>query len=187
MESLLNFFTESFDLPILDWITENLHCSFLDFLMPRLTALGNGGIFWIALAVILLCIPKCRKAGLAMGIALLVGLLVCNITLKPLIGRIRPYTYVLEHTGRNIPLLISTPKDYAFPSGHTAASFEAAVALLLNHKKLGVPAMVLAWLIAFSRLYLYVHYPTDVIFSILLGTALAYLGNFLARKCLQNK
>ena len=184
---LLNHLAESFDLPILDWISQNLQCAFLDGAMPWITVLGNGGIFWIAAALILLCIPKYRKAGLSMGIALLMGFLLCNLTLKPWIGRIRPYAYVWEQYGRNIPLLIFPPRDPSFPSGHTVASFEAAFALLSNHKKLGVPAVILACLISFSRLYLYVHYPTDVLFSILLGIILAYLGNFLASKCLRTK
>jgi len=123
-----------------------------------------------------------------MGAALLMGLLICNITLKPLVARIRPYDYVLEHYGRNISLLVSTPHDFSFPSGHTLASFEGATALLIHNKKLGIPAMVLACLIAFSRLYLYVHYPTDVIFSVFLGIGLAYLGTWIVKKgfCIWN-
>ena len=182
MEALLTYLAEHFDLPILDWIAENLWCPLLDAIMPWITLLGDAGIFWIAAAVVLLCIPKYRKAGLSMGIALLMGLVLCNLTLKPLVARIRPYDFVLEHYGRNITLLVSTPHDFSFPSGHTIASFEGAIALLLHNKKLGIPATVLACLIAFSRMYLYVHYPTDVIFSVILGTALAFLGSWLVKK-----
>ena len=110
------------------------------------------------------------------------GVLICNVTLKPLIGRPRPYDYQLEHFGVTIKLLIDAQHDYSFPSGHTIASFEAAVALLLNDKRMGIPAMVIAVLVTFSRLYLYVHYPTDVIFSIIVGTAFAFIGNVLAGK-----
>ena len=179
---MLSFFAENFDLPILDWIAQHLWCPFLDAVMPVVTKLGNGGIFWIAVSVVLMLIPKYRKAGFSMGAALLMGLLLCNLTLKPLVARIRPYDYQLEHFGKVIPLLISTPPDFSFPSGHTIASFEAATALLLHNKKLGIPAMVLAALVAFSRLYLYVHYPTDVIASILLGVGLAFLGTWLVKK-----
>ena len=179
---MLSFFAENFDLPILDWIAQHLWCPFLDAVMPVVTKLGNGGIFWIAVSVVLMLIPKYRKAGFSMGAALLMGLLLCNLTLKPLVARIRPYDYQLEHFGKVIPLLISTPHDFSFPSGHTIASFEAATALLLHNKKLGIPAMVLAALVAFSRLYLYVHYPTDVIASILLGVGLAFLGTWLVKK-----
>ena len=179
---MLSFFAENFDLPILDWIAQHLWCPFLDAVMPVVTKLGNGGIFWIAVSVVLMLIPKYRKAGFSMGAALLMGLLLCNLTLKPLVARIRPYDYQLEHFNKVIPLLISAPHDFSFPSGHTIASFEAATALLLHNKKLGIPAMVLAALVAFSRLYLYVHYPTDVIASILLGVGLAFLGTWLVKK-----
>lgn len=173
---------ESFDLPILEWIADNLHCAFLDKLMPLITLLGDAGIFWILCSLALILIPKYRKTGLAMGVSLLIGLLVCNVTLKPLVGRIRPYDYQLEHFGKEILLLVEGLHDYSFPSGHTIASFEAATALLINNKKLGTPAMILAVLIAFSRLYLYVHYPTDVLASVVLGIGIAFLGNFLVKK-----
>ena len=170
--------TETFDLPILDWIAEHLHCDFLDFLMPAITHLGDAGILWISLAAMLLCLPKYRKAGLTMAAALVLGLLICNVTLKPLVARIRPFDY----GGKEIVLLIPKPQDFSFPSGHTNASFAAATALLLHHRKEGICAMILAALIAFSRLYLYVHYPTDVLSSILLGAATAFLATFLVNK-----
>ena len=179
---ILSFLAEHFDLPILDWIAAHLWCDVLDVLMPIITLLGDAGIFWIAVSAVLLCLPKYRKAGLGMGIALLMGVVLCNIILKPLIGRIRPYDYQLEHFGKTIELLVATPHDFSFPSGHTIASFEAAVALTVRHKKLGAAALVLAVLIAFSRMYLYVHYPTDVLASVVLGSALAFLGCFLAEK-----
>lgn len=182
MNMLLNFFAESFDLPILDWIAGTFHCAFLDFVMPLITVLGDAGIFWIAVAVVLLFFPKYRKIGLSMGAALIMGLLVCNVTMKPLIARIRPYDYQLAHFGKEISLLIAAPHDFSFPSGHTLASFEAATTLLIGNKKLGIPAMILACLIAFSRLYLYVHYPTDVLFSVGLGIGFAFLGTWLVNK-----
>ena len=150
--------------------------------MTLITVLGDAGIFWIACSVVLLLLPKYRKAGLSMGLALLFGVVVCNMILKPLVGRIRPYDYQLIHFGKTIELLVATPHDFSFPSGHTIASFEAAVAMTVHNKKLGIPALVLAVLIAFSRMYLYVHYPTDVLASVVLGTAFAFLGCFLVRK-----
>ena len=174
--------TQRFDLPILDWIAEHLWCPFLDGVMPFVTHLGDGGILWIALAVILLCLPKYRKTGFAMSAALLMGLLICNLWLKPWIGRLRPFDYQLQCYNRLIPLLIEAPTDYSFPSGHTIASFEAATVLLIRHKKWGIMAMVLAVLIAFSRLYLYVHYPTDVLSSIVLGTAIGIITNYLIKQ-----
>ena len=179
---ILSFFAEHFDLPILDWIAANLWCPLLDTVMPVITLLGDAGIFWIALAALFLFIPKYRKMGLSMGVALMMGLVICNMILKPWVGRIRPYDYQWEVFQKTIPLLIERQHDFAFPFGHTIASFEAAVAILIRNKKLGVPAMILAVLIAFSRLYLYVHYPTDVIASVILGTGLAFLGTYLVDK-----
>ena len=182
IRALLDTLAVSFDLPILDWIAANLWCPLLDVLMPIITVLGDAGIFWIAISVLFMITKKYRKVGLGMAFALIMGLLVCNIWLKPAVGRIRPYDFQEQQLGVIINLLIEKQHDFAFPSGHTIASFEAAVVILLNNKKLGIPAMILACLIAFSRLYLYVHYPTDVIFSIILGTAFAFLGNYLAHK-----
>ena len=179
---MFSFLAENFDLPILDWIAANLWCPFLDAVMPLITLLGDAGIFWIAIAVVLLFFPKTRKVGLGMGAALVIGLLVCNVTLKPLIARIRPYDYQLEHFGVTIKLLIEAQHDFSFPSGHTIASFEAATVLLIHSKKAGIPAMILACLIAFSRLYLYVHYPTDVFASVILGICFGILGNWLVQK-----
>lgn len=190
--NLLNALAVSFDLPILEWIQANLQSSFLDFIMPIITVFGDAGIFWMAWAAVLLLIPKYRKTGIGMFLALMMGLVVCNLTLKPLVGRMRPYDYQINILGKTWEqiliggkLLVETPHDFSFPSGHTIASFEAAVVILLGSKKMGIPAMILAVLIAFSRMYLYVHYPTDVIFSILLGTAFALFGNYLAGRIME--
>lgn len=179
LQTLLNSVAVSFDLPILDWIQEHLQCTFLDKTMPIVTLFGDGGVFWIGIAVLLLFFAKYRKTGFSMGMALVLGLVVCNITLKPLVARIRPYDFQLQEFGREISLLISAQHDFSFPSGHTIASFEACTVLLLHDKRMGIPATVLAILIAFSRLYLYVHYPTDVLVSLVLGIAFGLLGSFL--------
>ncbi len=186
MADIFSFLAEHFDLPILDWIMAHLWCPALDAVMPLITRLGDAGILWILVAAGLLFFPKYRRTGITMGIALLIGMLLCNVTLKPLIARPRPFDYQLLHFGKEIPLLISRPADFSFPSGHTIASFEAAVVIALRHKKLGVPALVLASLIAFSRMYLYVHYPTDVLFSVVLGTGIAFLANWLVNRFLKN-
>ena len=181
MTELMNQMAVAFDLPILDWIQANLKSDLLDTVMPIITLFGDGGVFWIAIAVLLLFFRKTRKIGLGMGFALLLGLVVCNITLKPLVGRIRPYD-LQENLGVTIPLLTDRMHDYSFPSGHTIASFEASTVLLKNNKLMGIPAVILAFLIAFSRLYLYVHYPTDVIFSFFAGILFGLVGNALAGK-----
>ena len=178
-QNLLSLLAVHFDLPMLDCIQDVLGCRLLDTVMPYITLLGEDGIFWIACAVILMLIPGQRRAGFSMGLALLLGLLICNVTLKPLVERIRPYDYQLEYFGREIALLIEAQHDYSFPSGHTIASFEACTALMLHNKKLGIPATVLAVLVAFSRLYLYVHYPTDVFTSVILGFAIAWIASWI--------
>ena len=191
MLNLLNSLAVSFDLPILDWIQAHLQSGFMDTIMPIITVFGDAGIFWIACAVVLLFFPKTRKIGLSMGIAMAMGLLVCNVTLKPLVARIRPYDFQIKELGKTWndillagKLLVETPHDFSFPSGHTIASFEAATVLLINNKKfkVGIPALILAILIAFSRLYLYVHYPTDVIFSVFAGILFGFIGHLLAQK-----
>ncbi len=171
----------SFDLPILDWIQANLQSGFMDKFMPFITVFGDAGIFWMICAALLLIFPKTRKIGLGMSFAMVIGLVVSNMTLKPLVARIRPYDLQAE-LGVAIKLLCEAQHDFSFPSGHTIASFEAAVVLLKNSKKMGIPAMILAVLISFSRLYLYVHYPTDVLTSIVLGTIFALIGDAIAAK-----
>ena len=182
LRNLLDGLAVSFDLPILDWIAANLWCPTLDFLMPIITTFGDGGIFWIAISVILMITKKYRKTGLSMAFALTMGLLVCNIILKPGVARIRPYDFQLQYFAKEIQLIAGGMHDFSFPSGHTIASFEAATAILLRHKKLGTAAMILAILIAFSRMYLYVHYPTDVIASVFLGIGLAFLASWIVDK-----
>ncbi|MDD5917237.1 MAG: phosphatase PAP2 family protein [Clostridiales bacterium] len=163
------------DFAILDFIAANLKCAFLDFIMPIITFLGDGGWFWIAVAVVMLIFKKTRKTGVMMAAALLCGLIFGNLLLKPLIARVRPYDL-----REGIELLIPKPSDYSFPSGHTLASFEAAVVLMVRERKrFGWAALALAVLIAFSRLYLYVHYPSDVLGGILLGTAFALFSVWL--------
>ena len=180
-QELLNSWAVSFDLPILDWIQANLANPVLDFLMPWITLLGDAGIFWMICAGVMLFTKKYRRIGIGMAIAMAMGLLVCNIILKPAVARIRPYD-MQEQLGVTINLLIEKQHDFSFPSGHTIASFEACTVILLGSKKLGIPAVLLAILIAFSRLYLYVHYPTDVIASIFLGTLFGIIGYLVAGK-----
>jgi undecaprenyl-diphosphatase len=137
--------------------------------MPIITSLGNTGIFWILLAVVFLCFRKTRKIGITMGIALIFGLIFGNLLLKPLTARIRPYDF-----DPSIVLLIPPEHEFSFPSGHTLASFEGAVSVFLYRKKWGIPALILAALIAFSRLYLMVHYPIDIIVGLILGSLFAW-------------
>lgn len=172
----------SWEFHFLDQIQHVAQSPFLDRIMPFISSLADKGFIWILLTLVLLCTKRYRRAGQASAIALIFMLFVGNIILKPLVGRIRPYD-----VNTIIALLIEAPTDYSFPSGHTFASFACACTLLLEDKRLGFPALVLAVLIAFSRMYLYVHYPTDVLAGILLGIAAAILGHKLAPKLFPGK
>lgn len=169
------------DLSILEFIQKNIRCDFLDAIVPPITHLAEKGIFWIAVALILICFKKTRKTGFMVGAALLIGLALGNGVLKNVVGRIRPYD-LDGSLLTEADLLVSGLSDFSFPSGHTLASFEAATVLLIRDKRMGIPALVLAILIALTRLYLYVHYPTDVIAGVIFGIAFAVLGVFVVNR-----
>ncbi len=193
MKAYLDALAISFDFPILEFIRTYLKNPFLDKAMPYITLLGEWGAFWIAMALILLLFRKTRKTGWSMGAALFIGLIVCNIILKNLIGRERPFFfYTVERlsgyeffssmknwvpmTQNDILWLVSSDLHKSFPSGHTIACFEACTVLTVYHKRWGIPAIVIAFLVAFSRLYLYVHYPSDVIFSMIAGVLIGLIA-----------
>lgn len=161
----------SFDFGILNWIYNNIHCDFLDFFMPLITALGDGGIFFILVSLILIITKKYRKIGITMALAIFFGFIIGNLTLKLLFARIRPYDI-----NPNIILLVDKLSDFSFPSGHTLVAFEFASVTGFYNKKMGIYAYILAFTIAFSRLYLYVHFPTDVICGAILGVIFGFLS-----------
>lgn len=156
-----------FERDILLWIHQNLRFAALTPVMKLLSLLGDKGIFWIALTVVLLIFRRTRRVGIYCAASMVLTFLVVNCAIKPLVARIRPYDLFTE-----IQILVHAEHDFSFPSGHSANSFAVAWVLFrMTPKKYGVPAVVLAALIAFSRLYVGVHYPTDV----LAGTAIAIL------------
>ena len=138
------------ELAVLDWLQAHLRCDFLDAVMPWISRICDHGEIWILLAAVLLLLRKHRWTGMSLSFALILDLICCNIVLKPLVGRIRPF---LVNTA--VELLTAPPADASFPSGHTAASFAAVFALRASGSPLWKPAAVLASVIAFSRLYLY--------------------------------
>ncbi|MDR2025047.1 MAG: phosphatase PAP2 family protein [Hungatella sp.] len=152
------------------YFLQSIHTPWLDVFMKEITGLGDSGIFWIITGAVLLCFKKTRVMGLCVILSLAAGLLIGNMFLKNLIARPRP-CWIDD----SIPLLIKNPGDYSFPSGHTLASFEGAVSIWLYNRKWGTPALVLAVLIGFSRMYLFVHFPTDVLGGLVLGTLIAVL------------
>lgn len=165
-----------FELSILDGIQDVMGSTFFDKFWEFFTHLGDSGMIWIAITLLLLVFKKTRKIGIICAISLVFSLIFTNLLLKNLVGRLRPYTY------NDFMILIKEPHDYSFPSGHTSASFAVAFVMLkerfkLNRYNIYIPVLILAILVSFSRLYLYVHFPTDIIGAIVI----AYLCSYLAR------
>ena len=163
------------DWAALNWIYAACRNPILDCVMPKLTALGNDGAIWIALGLALLPFRRFRRLGAVLLVGLAAGALIGNGVLKNVVARPRPCWL------NPVPLLIPVPTDYSFPSGHALSSFLAATVLTRAHRRFGYLALPLALLIAFSRLYLYVHFPSDVLFGALLGALLGWVvsRNFL--------
>ena len=148
---------------------QELHTPVLDFVFTHITMLGDGGIFWISTGVLLACSKKYRRQGLLLLLCLLAGFLIGNVCLENLVQRSRPCWVYPE-----VPLLVREPRDFSFPSAHSMVGFAGASALWLTDRRFGAAAIVLAAFIAFSRLYLFVHWPTDVLAGTVLGIAVAY-------------
>lgn len=175
----------SIDWSILQWIHSNFTCGLLDYLMPKISLLGSSGAIWILAAFALICTKKYRKDGLLLLAGLALGVLVGNVILKNWIARPRPCWL-----DTSIKLLVANPTDYSFPSGHTLASVIGATVLTMTNRKFGWAAILLAALIAFSRLYLYVHFPSDILGGIVLGILIggaAFFGGNRAATCLQTR
>ena len=158
------------DWSILHWIHDTMACPMLDFLMPKITALGNGGAIWLTAAGGMLCTKKYRKQGILLLDGLAVGVLVGNVFLKNVIARPRPCWL-----DQSVGMLVKVPTDYSFPSGHTLSSVIGATILTQTDRRFGWAAAPLAVLIAFSRLYLYVHFPNDILGAAVLGVVIGVL------------
>lgn len=167
----------SLDWTILQALRAMTVCPALDFLMPRITALGNAGAIWLVAALAMLCSKKYRRYGVMLLAGLILALLAGNIFLKNFFARPRPCW--LDET---VPLLIARPSDYSFPSGHTMAAAIGATVLTAADRRFGWAAIPLAVLIAFSRMYLYVHFPSDILAGALLGVAIGVLVLRVGRK-----
>lgn len=166
---------------LLLWLKEAFSHPVLDEIMIFVSSLGNKGFFWIAIGVLFLLFGFRKKIWRSRGLLVLFSLaanfLACNVILKPLVDRTRPY-YVLDYTP-----LIPPVGDPSFPSGHTSASFAAATAIYCINKKWGIAAYLLAAVMGFSRLYLGVHFPTDVLFGAVVGMVAAKIVVYIFWKC----
>lgn len=156
---------------------QGIHNPVIDKLMVFASTIGNAGIFWMALTLIFLIPKRYRRMGFQMALSMMIVFIIGNLVLKNLIHRDRPCWI-----DPSVVLLGKNPTDYSFPSGHSMNGFSASVSILLCNKKLGIPAVILATIIAFSRLYNFVHFPTDVLVGSTLGIVVAIVVNWLFKK-----
>ncbi len=162
---------------ILDSIQKYCTSDVMDKIMVFFTSLGNGGLIWLMFSIVLLVSSKTRKVGVEATVSLLFVFILCDILLKPIVGRVRPFDVI-----GLAELLIKKPTDFSFPSGHTASAFAIVSVFYLNRMKYRYGVLFLAIIIAFSRLYLYVHFPSDVLFGVLLGISCGYIAKKLVDK-----
>lgn len=148
--------------------------------MPKITLIGNIGAVWLIVAVIMLSQKKYRRHGILLLVGLFAGLTVGNFILKNAVARPRPCWI-----DTSVKILISVPKDYSFPSGHTLSSVIAATILSAKSRIFMAMSIPTALLISFSRLYLFVHFPSDVIFSVFLGIIIGLSVIFVDKKFFQ--
>ena len=151
---------------------QKIRSDFLDKLMPCISFLGEGAILWIVITIMCIAVKKYRKIGISLAINIGINTIACNLILKPIVQRLRPYIL-----NEYITLIVPPERDFfSFPSGHSMFAFGAATIIFIYNKKLGIFMYLLATMIAFSRLYLYVHFPTDVMIGAAIGILLAMLS-----------
>lgn len=190
MTALFDVFL-NFDLSVFEWV-QSIQTGILNTIMVVITTLGDEGIIFIAMGIVLMCTKKYRKAGVTLLLALLVMMICNNLVLKELIARVRPFNlYELDpvkyaewggETARYFfPNLVHAPSSYSFPSGHTSSAFAAAIAVLWYDRKIGIPTTIFAALMGFSRIYVEVHYCTDVIAGAIVGALYALIAVLIAK------
>ena len=171
MDTILNTLLE-LDGQALLFIQNHLRFEELNPFMIRFTNLGEFGLIWIIITVLLLIPRRSRRAGICSALALIASLCVTNLFLKNYVARVRPYEVV-----EGLTSLLGPVSEWSFPSGHASSSFAAATAIYKSRpKRVGVPCIILAALLAWSRLYVGVHYPTDVLAGALIGTLCAWVA-----------
>lgn len=175
---MIDFITK-IDFSILYWIQDNLRNSFMDFVMPLFSNLQDGGLIWISIAVVMLFFKRTRYCGIAVLFAMGIDTLITEYGIKNIVCRVRPCNLVDD-----VNMLVKKPTSYSFPSNHSASAFAGAVAVMLTIKKKAwtIPAFVFSGIISFSRMYVFVHFPSDVFAGILLGSTVSVLVCYLMKK-----
>ena len=161
---------------------QTLRTPLLDYVMAFFSMLGYKGLCSIALGLILLIVVKTRKTGMEVLLSIAIAFILANLIIKPIVMRPRPcdvYPF--------LEAVLPQPHDSSFPSGHTVNAFAAATAVFLNHKKIGVLALIIAALVAFSRMYAAMHFPTDVLAGIIIGVGTAVLVHYVISPALLKK
>lgn len=167
------------DYVILNLIQKYMRSSVMDSLMSAITALGDYGIIWIIVSAFFLFNKRRRKYGYLLLLSLLFSYILVEFVLKDAFGRLRPFI-----VNEEINLLIQAPGGFSFPSGHTCTAFAAAFVIAKAEKRLTIAGYLLAFAIAFSRIYLYVHHPSDILAGAILGTAISWLLCLIFRRFL---
>ena len=163
---------QNIDVNILYYIQDHLRTPFLNDIVPQFTSLGNAGLIWIVIVICLLLFKKTGKTAKCSVISMLLCLLTVNLLIKNIVARVRPYDAF-----ELVRCIIPPARDYSFPSGHTAIAWAAMVPVCINLGwKAGLPAVIAATLMSLSRLYVCVHYPSDVIAGFIIGTACALIS-----------
>lgn len=162
------------EIQLLDFIHQYMANPFFDMIFVFCTDISEHGEIWIVSAIVMLFFKRYRTTGILLFVVLVTAFLGSEVILKNVICRSRPFC-----VNTDIGLIIPSPTGYSFPSSHSAVSFAAATVIFYYHKKIGILAFILAALIAFSRLYLYVHYVTDVLGGICIGLFCAFITIFV--------
>lgn len=170
------------EIDVLKWVHATFHSQgWLNYIMEGITYIGEFGLSVMVCAVILFIIKKTRYAGFDMAVGIIFNLLIVNVILKFAVDRPRPWSEYEGFVDFYKQFGIRQPLDSSFPSGHTAICFCGAVSLLFSYKIKALPAIIVAVLVALSRIYLCLHYPTDVLGGALIGTACGIGGHYAAK------